>query len=155
MPVRGTPRRFHKKFSFIVEAEGIANVGFQKCSELSMEIGKVRQREGGDLVGQIEPGLVEITDVTLERGKAEGDSDLYDWWTDVVRVSANRGLVTPNYERDVDIVQLDRDGTPILIWGLERAWPTKFVAGEWDNDAEENVIQMLTLTMHSLEPRLP
>jgi hypothetical protein len=32
MAVIGTPRTFHKKFKFIVEIDGIASAGFQKCS---------------------------------------------------------------------------------------------------------------------------
>jgi hypothetical protein len=29
---------------------------------------------------------------------------------------------------------------------MVRAWPTKFVAGDWDNDADEIVMESVTLT---------
>ena len=45
-----------------------------------------------------------------------------------------------------DIVQQDRNGKTLRRWSLSNAWPTKFVAGEWDNEADENVIESLTLT---------
>jgi len=44
------------------------------------------------------------------------------------------------------VVQLDRDGSELRRWTLYNAWPTKFNAGEWDNEADENVIEQVTLT---------
>ena len=38
MAVIGTPRSFHKKFKFVVEIDGFQHAGFQKCSELSVEV---------------------------------------------------------------------------------------------------------------------
>jgi hypothetical protein len=34
---------------------------------------------------------------------------------------------------------------------LSRAWPTKFVAGEWDNESDEYVIESVTLTYDFFE----
>jgi hypothetical protein len=31
-------------------------------------------------------------------------------------------------------------------WSLSRAWPVSFVAGDWDNESDENVIELVTLT---------
>ncbi len=45
----------------------------------------------------------------------------------------------------------DRDGTTLRRWSLSRAWPTKFVAGEWDNESDENVIEQVTLTYDFFE----
>ena len=36
-------------------------------------------------------------------------------------------------------------------WTLYGAWPTKFVAGEWDNSSDENVIESVTLTYDYFE----
>lgn len=152
MAVVGTPRIFQKKFAFIVEIERIQSAKFTKCSELSAEIAKVEQWEGGSLTPDKSPGRVTMSDVTLERGVANGDSDLYDWWLDVVKVSANSGLKTPEYKREVDIIQLDRDQSVLIRWVLDGAWPTKMVVGEWDNEADENVVEMMTLTFDSFDP---
>jgi phage tail-like protein len=153
MAVVGTPRVFQKKFAFQVEIDGIRSAAFTRCSELSAEIGKVEQREGGKLIPDKSPGLVNITDVTLERGVANGDSDLYNWWLDVVKVSAGGGTgkVTPFYKRQVEILQLDRDASVLKRWVLEGAWPTKCVVGEWDNDADENVVESLVLTFDTFD----
>ena len=39
--IAGIPRSFHKRFKFIVEIDGFGSAAFQKCSELSAELGKV------------------------------------------------------------------------------------------------------------------
>jgi phage tail-like protein len=74
------------------------------------------------------------------------DRDLFDWFQDVAITSSGLGLTDPNYKRNLDIVQLDRDGTTLRRWTLYRAWPIKFIAGEWDAEADENVIEKVMLT---------
>jgi phage tail-like protein len=145
MAIIGTPRTFHKKFKFIVEVDGMASAGFQKCSELSVEVANIEYHEGGSLIPQKSPGRLKFADVTLERGASE-DHELYDWLEEVALASANAGVNEPGFKRDLDIVQQDRDGTTLRRWSLTGAWPTKFVAGAWDNEADENVIESVTLT---------
>ena len=60
--------------------------------------------------------------------------------------SSGLGLTDVNYKRNIDIVQQDRDGSTLRRWSLSSAWPVKFVAGDWDNEADENVIESVTLT---------
>lgn len=150
MPVLGTPRSFHKKFKFIVEIDGLASAGFQKASELSVEIANVQYYEGGSLIPNKSPGRLTFADVTLERG-ATMDRDLFDWFTQVADASANIGLKEPLFKRNLDIVQQDRDGSTLRRWSLTGAWPVKFVAGDWDNEADENIIESVTLTYDFFE----
>lgn len=145
MTVLGTPRTFHTKFKFIIEVDGMTSAGFQTCSELSAEVGKIEYSEGGTLVPDKSPGRVTFADVTLERGACV-DHELYDWFKQVVDAAAGTGLLTPQYKRNLDIVQQDRDNTTLRRWRLSGAWPSKFVAGQWDNNADENVIESVTLT---------
>jgi len=144
MPIVGTPRTFHKRFSYLVESEW-ANAGFQKCSELSVEVANIEYHEGGSLIPNKSPGRLKFADVTLERG-ATKDHDLFDWMQQVADAAANAGLVEPRFKRGLDVVQLDRDGSTLRRWSIAGAWPVKFVAGAWDNEADENVIESVTLT---------
>jgi phage tail-like protein len=144
MPIVGTPRTFHKRFSFVVESDW-ASSGFQKCSELSVEVASIEYYEGGALIPSKSPGRLKFADVTLERG-ATKDQDLFEWLQQVADASANAGLVEPRFKRSLDIVQQDRDGSTLRRWSLAGAWPVKFVAGAWDNEADENVIESVTLT---------
>ncbi len=150
MPVIGTPRSFHKKFKFVVEIDGVVSAGFQKSSELSVEVANVQYYEGGSLIPNKSPGRLTFADVTLERG-ATSDKDLFDWMTQVADAAANAGLNEPEFKRNLDIVQQDRDGSTLRRWSLTGAWPVKFVAGDWDNEADENVIESVTLTYDFFE----
>lgn len=141
----GTPRSYHKKFKFLVEIDGVASARFAKCSALEGEIAKIEHHEGGDIIADKSPGRLSFSDITLERG-ATDDHDLWDWFNSTANGGKNAGLVAPTYERTVDIVQLDLDGSERRRWTLYRAWPTKFVAGEWDNGADENTMETVTLT---------
>ncbi len=151
MPVLGSPRSFFKRFSFVIEAE-LASAAFQKCSELSVEVTSVEYHEGGSLIPNKSPGRMKFADVTLERG-ATKDLDLFNWFSQVANAAANAGLVEPRFKRDVDLVQLDRDGSTLRRWTLSGAWPIKFVAGAWDNESDENVIESVTLTYDFFTPR--
>ena len=150
MAVIGTPRTFHKKFKYVVEIDGFTYAGFQKCSELSVEVANVQYFEGGSLIPNKSPGRLTFADVTLERG-ATRDHDLFDWFQDVAITSSGLGLPDVAYKRNLDIVQQDRDGVTLRRWTLVRAWPVKFVAGEWDNESDENVIESVTLTYDFFE----
>jgi phage tail-like protein len=151
MAVKGKPRTHDKKFAFIVEIEGFASAAFQKCSELSSEIAKIEYYEGGSLIPNKSPGRVTVTDVTLERGHALGDNDLYSWYLDVVKMSANTGLIDNEYKRSINLIQLDRDGSVRHRWICDGCFPIKFVAGDWDNEADENVIESITITMDTFD----
>jgi len=143
--VIGTPRVYHKKFKFLVEIDEVAVAAFRTCSELSAEIAKIEQSEGGALIPNKSPGRVTYTDITLERG-ATDDFDLFAWFKETVNAAANIGLDEPEFKRDLDIVQLSRSGAEVRRWNVVQAWPTKFIAGEWDNEADENTIESVTLT---------
>ncbi len=150
MPIIGTPRSFHKKWKYVVEADQINSSGFQKCSELSVEAANVQYFEGGSLIPNKSPGRLTFSDVTLERGATQ-DQDLFSWFQDVAITSSGFGLPDIDYKRNLDIVQQDRDGSTLRRWSITAAWPVKFVAGEWDNDSDENVIESLTLTYDFFE----
>ena len=150
MAIIGNPRSFHKKFKFIVEIDQVQHAGFQKCSELSVEIANVQYYEGGSLIPNKSPGRLTFPDVTLERG-ATKDRDLFDWFQQVANTASGLGLTDPDYKRNLDIVQQDRDGATVRRWTLNNAWPVKFVAGEWDNESDENVIESVTLSFDYFE----
>jgi phage tail-like protein len=150
MTVIGNPRSFHKKFKFVVEIDDVGHAGFQKASELSVEVANVQYFEGGSLIPNKSPGRLTFSDVTLERGATQ-DRDLFDWFQDVAITSSGLGLTDVNYKRNLDIVQQDRDGLTLRRWSLSRAWPVKFVAGEWDNESDENIIESVTLTYDFFE----
>ncbi len=145
MAIIGSPKSFHHKFKFEVEIDLLGSAAFQKCSELSVEAANILYFEGGSLIPNKSPGRLTFSDVTLERGATQ-DHDLFDWFADVAIASSGQGLVDPFYKRSGDIIQKDRDDSELRRWNIVRAWPIKFVAGEWDNDSDEVVIESVTIT---------
>lgn len=145
MPVVGQPRSFYKQFLFKVEIPGVASTGFQKCGEIKGEVAKIEQWEGSALAADTSPGRYKTADVTLERG-ATKDLDLWKWWKLVADIAQNGGEIDAKYKKTIDVVQLDRDGTELRRWTLHDAWPTAFVAGQYDNTADANVMESVTLT---------
>ncbi len=145
--VFGTPRRFYKKFKFVVEIDGVGSAGFNKAGPLSASVGVVSYREGGALAATEDPGLYNSEDITLERG-ATDDQDLFAWFKEVVDAANNSGtgLNVPEFKRNLEIVQQDRSGISLARWRVFEAWPNTFVGGDWDNEAEENVMESVVLT---------
>lgn len=146
----GQPRLFHTKFKFLVEIDYVQYAGFQECSELSAEFANIQHYEGGRLTPHKVPGRLSFADITLKRG-ASFDQDLFRWFEEVAIMSSGLGLVGTQYKRDLDIVQQDRDGTTLRRWSLSRAWPLKFVAGDWNNNSDEIVVESITLTFDHFE----
>ena len=146
----GTPRSFHKKFKFLFEIDQFGFFGFQKVSELSAEIAKIEYFEGGALLPNKSLGRGTVPDITVSRG-ATTDGDLWTWFKQCMDQVTQQGLTEPNYKRDGDIVQLDRDGTELRRWTCTGLAPIKFVAGEWDNEADENVIESASLMLDTFD----
>jgi phage tail-like protein len=152
--ILGKQRELFPKHQFLVEVRDGWWAGFQKCSELSYEVAKIEYWEGGSVIPWKVPGRATMTDVTLERG-ASTSRKFYDWALQVVNASvggfnkATRGVGSNHsvYLEDVDIIQLDRDGvSEKRVWTLFNVWVQKFIAGDWDNTADEVVIEQLILT---------
>lgn len=151
MAIVGKPRSFHKKFLFTVEILGVTSARFQSCGPIKASVGVIEQWEGGAIAADTSPGRMKTESVTLKRG-ATSDLDLWRWWKQVVNVAANTGVIDDEYKRTFDVVQNDRDGTELRRWTLHDAWPTAFSAGEWDNTADANNVEELTLTYKYFDP---
>jgi phage tail-like protein len=148
--VIGKSRSFHKKYKFIIEIDDFGSSQWQKCSELSAEIAKIEQWEGGSLIPNKSPGRVTFSDITIERG-ATSDKDLYTWFKLVADAVKNSGEVDDAYKKNLDVVQQSRNGKSLRRWEVAGAWMTKFSAGDWDNTVDENVMESGTLTYDTFE----
>lgn len=149
--VIGEARTIHQKFNFLIEIDGITSAAFQDCSELSAEFQEMQYYEGGTVIPESQPTRLQVSEATLQRGAATGDSDLYDWWLETIDVAANAGLVSPAFKRNVDIVQLGRDGVEVRRWTLYNAWIKKYVAGAWDNTSDDANLEAITLRFDYFE----
>ena len=55
---------------------------------------------------------------TVEIRAERLDDLLFDWLSEVADAAANAGLVEPDFKRNLDIVQQDRDGATLRRWRL-------------------------------------
>jgi len=130
------PENWDKKFSFVIEVDGLDRAAFQKSSPIEMEANNVAYREGGRLHPHNAPGLVTFPEVTVERGSTD-DYDLYNWAVDTYNASSGTGVVPPELFRTLDVVQLDRARDELKRFTLYKCYCRKWSSGDWDNDADE------------------
>lgn len=106
---------FHFSVSF-----GADNIGFSEVSGLSQEIQAIEYRDGlmsGNTLPLKRPGLKKSGNITLKRGMVTQNNDLYNWLN-------NSG--NPNVERrDLIITLLNDENSPVFVWKIAQAWPTK------------------------------
>jgi phage tail-like protein len=145
MPIVGTPRTFNKKWAFQILFDGFSWAGFSKCSELKVTIAQIKHSEGGSIIPHKGIGRAEFPDLSLERGATRGDRDMYIWMSSVVSAPANIGLKEVACKRNADLVQLDRDGEIMQRYSLFGCFPVEYTAGDWDNNADEIVIEKMTI----------
>jgi len=146
MGVIGRPRVQHQKWKFLVEIDGLGSAFWQSCSELSKEVAVIEYYEGAAIIPDKQPGRMKVSDMTLERG-ATVDRNLYDWFNQVADAARNGGLQSPQFKRNGSIAQLERDDSIVRRWTIVNVWPNKFMAGSWDNNADEVVLESVTLVI--------
>lgn len=140
--IQGVVRSYYKRFKFIVEIAGVAYAGFQTCGRIGLDIATVEHHEGGSLIPNKGLGLVTVPPVELTRG-ATDDLDLWLWVQQCVAAGAM--LAEPDTKRTLDVVQQSRPGVELRRWTLVNCFPVAWTAGEWDNGANENTIESITL----------
>jgi phage tail-like protein len=158
MAVLGTPRETHGKWKFVVVIDGFDYFFFQKCSEISVEFATAPYYEGGSIIPVKTPGRATFPPLTLERG-ASRNATAHAWALecgnaavgipggpgDVGSPPGGSGVVSPGFRRNGSLYQRDRDNTNLIRYDFFGAWVKKFVAGDWDNTADEIVIEKLEL----------
>jgi phage tail-like protein len=149
--IQGQPRRYDKKFLFAIEIAGMQVSWFHKISPLENESAVIEQFEAGNHnVADQSPGRVKFTPISLSIG-ATDNKELYLWRQQVIDATADSGQPDAEYKRNVAILVLDRNGKEKRRYNLFEAFPTKYVAGEFDAGAEENIIEEITLTYKRFE----
>lgn len=152
--VPATLAEVKQRFRFVVivgagGALGLTRARFRNVSELSAEIARSEIFHGGSPIPFKMPGRVTYTDVTMEFG-ATKDGALFAWFMQAVLATQGGGGFA--FKRPVSIAEKERLGRDLNRWHLAAAWPTRFVAGEWDNESDEFTISSVTLTYDFFAP---
>lgn len=141
-----------KAFNYVVEIDRFVRAGFSKANMPEGTASVIKYREGGaNATASKSPGLVDFSDIVLERGvitaAGKGDKDIYDWWRQVFDATALRSVAAANFRRQIDIVLFDRTGREARRWRVKEAWVSKFKPGsDLGGQEDSDLIETATIT---------
>lgn len=131
------------KFHFQVEWAG-SRLGFTEVSGLDVETEAIEYREGN--LPQYHklkmPGMQKYSNITMKRGTFQGDNDFYNWWNTVALNTIER--------RDLTISLLNETHEPVVVWKVNRAWPTKVQSTDLKGDGNEVAIESIEIAHEGL-----
>lgn len=133
----------HKKYNYKVLIDGKEEAGFSEVSSPDITSDPVEYREGnmaGKTPGK-QPGILKYSDVTLKRGTTESQV-FVDWMKEIQNGKAPR--------RTVVITLMDDEMKEVASWQLEKAWPTKYSAPDFNATSNEVAIESLELVCEGI-----
>ncbi len=146
----GVPIVPKQQMRFTVSIPGVQGAKFRDMSELSAEVAESQIFHGGSPIPFKAPARVTMSDVTLSRG-AINNGSLFRWYADTVQ-----GLITgaapEAFKRPINIFERSRSGKILNVWNLVGCWVKKYVAGEWNNESDDFVIEQVVLAYDYFVP---
>lgn len=101
-----------------------------------VEVIEYRHSDSKDFSKIKMPGMRKFSNITMKRGKFEGDFDYNNWLDEISneRVGARR---------DVVIRLMNEKHEPVAVWKAIRCFPVKITAPDLKSDANEVAIETL------------
>jgi phage tail-like protein len=133
------------RFHFQVDWGG-AKISFTEVTGLIMEREKIEYRhsDSKDFNKIAMPGMVKNNNITLKRGKFEGDFDYSAWLEEIADDRANK-------RRDVTIRLLNEKHNPVAAWTAARCFPVKVTAPDLKSDANEIAVESIEVAHEGLK----
>jgi phage tail-like protein len=133
------------RFHFQVDWGG-AKISFTEVTGLVMQREKIEYRhsDSKDFNKISMPGMGKNDNITLKRGKFEGDPD-YNTWLEEVANERVEG------RRDVVIRLLNEKHEPVAAWLATRCFPVKVTAPDLKSDANEVAIESIEIAHEGLK----
>ncbi|HMG15848.1 MAG TPA: phage tail protein [Saprospiraceae bacterium] len=133
------------RFHFQVDWGG-AKISFSEVTGLDMQVELIEYRhsDSKDFSKIRMPGLRKFSNITLKRGKFEGDFD-YNSWLDEISNERVEG------RRDVVIRLLNEKHVPVAAWSATRCFPVKVTAPDLKSDANEISMESIEIAHEGLK----
>ena len=133
------------RFHFQVDWGG-AKISFTEVTGLVMEREKIEYRhsDSKDFNKIAMAGMVKNNNITLKRGKFEGDFDYNAWLEEIADDRANK-------RRDVTIRLLNEKHVPVAAWTAARCFPVKVTAPDLKSDANEIAVESIEVAHEGLK----
>lgn len=128
----------YKKYNYKVLIDNTEEAGFSEVSSPDITSDPVEYREGnmaGKTPGK-QPGILKYSNVTLKRGTTESQV-FVSWMKEIQDGKATRKTVV--------ITLMDDELNEVASWQLEKAWPTKYTAPDFNATSNEVAIESLEL----------
>ncbi|MCP3669614.1 MAG: phage tail protein [Gammaproteobacteria bacterium] len=131
-------------FSFRVDWSG-TNIGFSEVTGLNIEVQVIEYRDGlnPEYSSTKMPGLKKYGNITLKRGVFASDNEYYDWLSKIKLNKPER--------RDIGILLLDEEASPVMKWTVINAWPTKLTSPDLKASGNEAAIETLEIAHEGIK----
>lgn len=133
----------YKKYNYKVLIDQAEAAGFSEVSSPDITADPIEYREGnmsGKTPGK-QPGILKYSNVTLKRGTTDSKV-FWDWINEI-----KSGTVT---RKTVVITLMDDEMNEVASWQLEKAWPTKYTAPDFNATSNEIAIESLELVTEGI-----
>jgi len=133
----------YKKYNYKVLIDQKEEAGFSEVSAPDITADPIEYREGnmaGKTPGK-QPGILKYSNVTLKRGTTDSKV-FWDWIKDIKDGKATRKTVV--------ITLMDDELNEVASWQLEKAWPTKYTAPDFNATSNEIAIESLELVTEGI-----
>jgi len=133
----------YKKYNYKVLIDQSEEAGFSEVSAPDITADPIEYREGnmsGKTPGK-QPGILKYSNVTLKRGTTDSQV-FWSWIKDIQDGKATRKTVV--------ITLMDDELNEVASWQLEKAWPTKYTAPDFNATSNEIAIESLELVTEGI-----
>jgi phage tail-like protein len=131
-------------FHFSVDWGG-TNIAFSEVTGLNVEVQAIEYRDGlsPEYSATKMPGLKKYGNITLKRGVFAGDNEYFDW--------LNKTQLNKPERRDIIIKLLNEEHAPVMVWKVQRAWPTKITGPDLKASGNEAAIESIELAHEGVQ----
>jgi phage tail-like protein len=132
------------RFQYQVDWGGV-KLSFTEVTGLDQqnEVIEYRHSDSKDFSKIKMPGMRKYSNITLKRGKFEGDFDFNNW---VDQIANDR----VGNRRDVVVRLMNEKHEPVAVWKAVNCFPVKITAPDLKSDANEVAIETLEIAHEGL-----
>lgn len=143
------------EFLFRVNLAGAPDadaMAFQEISGLFTEFTAETFSDGGDnrFIHAL-PKSPSKPKLVLKRGVGARNSELAKWFTDTLDPGLSARVVT----HDLDIALVNADGSVVMLWRLQAAWPVKWDVPSTTPDNKSFVIRAMVFAYATAQQSIP
>lgn len=143
-------------FFFEVDVDGGQknDSSFKEVSGIEIEMDVEEISEGGNNNYRHRlPGRSRYHNLVLKRGLVKENTALHEWITNSILSEAN--LDEPIEKKKITVNLNNPDGTPVLSWSFENAYPVKWSVSSFNSQENSLVVETLEFAFQKFQVENP